>query len=233
MPLRKRPKAPPKPLPPEPRINEKIRVPEVRLIDENGGQIGVVKTSDAITMAREREVDLVEVAAQASPPVARLMDFGKFKYEQSKKDREAKKHQVNVQLREVRMKPKIDEHDIDFKTRTAAKLLKGGDKVKVTVMFRGREITHPQIGKSLLDRVSATLEPIALVEKGAQLEGRHMTMILAPDKKKIAAIARAAAKDGDAPPPGAELLEDDGNDATGEDDEELTAPEEVAAATGD
>ncbi len=231
--MRKRPKAPPKPLPPEPRINEKIRVPEVRLIDENGGQIGVVKTSDAITMAREREVDLVEVAAQASPPVARLMDFGKFKYEQSKKDREAKKHQVNVQLREVRMKPKIDDHDIDFKTRTAAKLLKGGDKVKVTVMFRGREITHPQIGKSLLDRVSATLEPIALVEKDAQLEGRHMTMILAPDKKKIAALARAAAKDGAAAAPGAELLEDDGNDATGEDDEELTAPEEVAAATGD
>ena len=230
--MRKRPKAPPKPAPPEPRINEKIRVPEVRLIDENGGQIGVVKTSDAIAMAREREVDLVEVAAQASPPVARLMDFGRFKYEQSKKDREAKKHQVNVQLREVRMKPKIDEHDIDFKTRTAAKLLKGGDKVKVTVMFRGREITHPQIGKSLLDRVSASLESIALIEKDAQLEGRHMTMILAPDKKKIAALARAAAKDGKAPVED-DLPEDDGNDATGEDGEELTAPEEVAAAAGD
>ena len=232
MPLRKRPKAPPKPLPPEPRTNEKIRVPEVRLIDENGGQIGVIKTSEAIAMAREREVDLVEVAAQASPPVARLMDFGKFKYEQSKKDREAKKHQVNVQLREVRMKPKIDEHDIDFKTRTAAKLLKGGDKVKVTVMFRGREITHPQIGKNLLDRVSASLESIALVEKGAQLEGRHMTMILAPDKKKIAALARAAAKEGKVVP---EMVaeEDDQNDETGEDAEELVAPQEVAAAAGD
>ena len=207
-------------------------MPEVRLIDENGGQIGVIKTSEAIAMAREREVDLVEVAAQASPPVARLMDFGKFKYEQSKKDREAKKHQVNVQLREVRMKPKIDEHDIDFKTRTAAKLLKGGDKVKVTVMFRGREITHPQIGKNLLDRVSASLESIALVEKGAQLEGRHMTMILAPDKKKIAALARAAAKEGKVVP---EMVaeEDDQNDETGEDAEELVAPQEVAAAAGD
>ena len=207
-------------------------MPEVRLIDENGGQIGVIKTSEAIAMAREREVDLVEVAAQASPPVARLMDFGKFKYEQSKKDREAKKHQVNVQLREVRMKPKIDEHDIDFKTRTAAKLLKGGDKVKVTVMFRGREITHPQIGKNLLDRVSASLESIALVEKGAQLEGRHMTMILAPDKKKIAALARAAAKEGKVVP---EMVaeEDDQNDETGEDEEELAAPQEVAAAAGD
>ncbi|MCA9825153.1 MAG: translation initiation factor IF-3 [Dehalococcoidia bacterium] len=219
-------------MPPEPRTNEKIRVPEVRLIDENGGQIGVIKTSEAIAMAREREVDLVEVAAQASPPVARLMDFGKFKYEQSKKDREAKKHQVNVQLREVRMKPKIDEHDIDFKTRTAAKLLKGGDKVKVTVMFRGREITHPQIGKNLLDRVSASLESIALVEKGAQLEGRHMTMILAPDKKKIAALARAAAKEGKVVPEMA-AEEDDQNDETGEDEEELAAPQEVAAAAGD
>lgn len=228
--MRKRPKAPPKPAPPEPRTNEKIRVPEVRLIDENGAQIGVVKTSEAIAMAREREIDLVEVAAQASPPVARLMDFGRYKYEQSKKDREAKKHQVNVQLREVRMKPKIDEHDIDFKTRTAAKLLKGGDKVKITVMFRGREITHPQIGKSLLDRVSASLDSIAMVEKDAQLEGRHMTMILAPDKKKIAALARAAAKDGK---PADELVEDDGNDVTGEDEEELAAPEEVAAAAGD
>lgn len=144
-------------------------------------------------MAREREVDLVEVAAQASPPVARLMDFGRFKYEQSKKEREAKKHQQNVQLREVRMKPKIDDHDVDFKTRTAAKLLKQGDKVKVTVMFRGREITHPQIGKNLLDRVIAALEDVALVEKAAMLEGRHMTVILAADKKKIAAKARALA----------------------------------------
>ncbi len=144
-------------------------------------------------MARQRDVDLVEVAAQASPPVARLMDFGRYKYEQSKKEREAKKHQVNVQLREVRMKPKIDDHDIDFKTRTAAKLLKQGDKVKVTVMFRGREITHPQIGKNLLDRVMGSLDEIATLEKPAMLEGRHMTIILAPDKKKIAALARAAA----------------------------------------
>jgi len=191
--LRKRPKPPPKPVAPEPRINERIRVPEVRLIDEEGRQVGVVRTSEAIAMARQRDVDLVEVAAQASPPVARLMDFGRFKYEQSKKDREAKKHQVNMQLREVRMKPKIDDHDIDFKTRTAKKLLKQGDKVKVTVMFRGREITHPQIGKGLLDRVLKSLDEIAVIEKDAMLEGRHMTMILAPDKKKIAALARAQA----------------------------------------
>ncbi len=165
----------------------------MRLIDEEGRQVGIVKTAEAIAMARQRDVDLVEVAAQAQPPVARLMDFGRFKYEQSKKDREAKKHQVKTQLREVRMKPKIDLHDIDFKTRTAAKLLKQGDKVKVTVMFRGREITHPQIGKNLLDRVVDRLSDISSVEKDAMLEGRHMSLILILDKKKVAAKARADA----------------------------------------
>lgn len=163
------------------------------MIDADGKQVGIVRTQEALGMAREAGVDLVEVAAQASPPVARLMDYGRYKYEQSKKDRDAKKHQANVQLREVRMKPKIDDHDIDFKTRTAAKLLKQGDKVKVTVMFRGREITHPQIGKNLLDRVLNTLGDIAILEKDASLEGRHMTMILVADKKKLAAAERAAA----------------------------------------
>ncbi|HEX6031393.1 MAG TPA: translation initiation factor IF-3 [Tepidiformaceae bacterium] len=207
--MRKRPKVPPKPAAPEPRINERIRVPEVRLIDEDGRQVGIIKTSEAIAMARQREVDLVEVAAQAQPPVARLMDFGRFKYEQSKKDREAKKHQVKTQLREVRMKPKIDDHDIDFKTRTAAKLLKQGDKVKVTVMFRGREITHPQIGKNLLDRVVGSLNDIASIEKDAMLEGRHMTLILTPDKKKIAAKAKADAAAAAAAGDGAQPEEED------------------------
>lgn len=194
----------------------------MRLIDEEGRQVGIVRTAEAIAMARQRDVDLVEVAAQASPPVARLMDFGRFKYEQSKKDREAKKHQVNMQLREVRMKPKIDDHDIDFKTRTAAKLLKQGDKVKVTVMFRGREITHPQIGKNLLDRVLANLNEVAVVERDALLEGRHMTMILAPDKKKIAAAAKAAAAAGA------------GSTATPEeDDEEVLAAAASAPVVGD
>jgi translation initiation factor IF-3 len=244
--LRKRSKVPPKPAPPEPRINERIRVPEVRLIDEEGRQVGIVKTAEALAMAKERDVDLVEVAAQASPPVARLMDFGRFKYEQSKKEREAKKHQQNVQLREVRMKPKIDDHDIDFKTRTAAKLLKQGDKVKVTVMFRGREITHPQIGKALLDRVTASLDHIATVEKDAMLEGRHMTIILAPDKKKIAALARAAAAAAAAGQSPAEeeedeavaaaaaearVVGDDGNDQ--EDDDGLDDDDDEAGDEGD
>ena len=222
--MRKRSKVPPKPPPPEPRINERIRVPEVRLIDEEGRQIGIIRTAEAMTMARERDVDLVEVAATASPPVARLMDFGRYKYEQAKKEREAKKHQVNVQLREVRMKPKIDDHDVDFKTRTAAKLLKQGDKVKVTVMFRGREITHPQIGKALLDRFQASLEDIASLEKDAMLEGRHMTIILAPDKKKMAAKARAAAA---AAAAGEAPAEEE------EEDEAITAAAEAAPVVGE
>ena len=200
-------------------------MPEVRLIDEEGRQIGIVRTAEALGMARERDVDLVEVAATASPPVARLMDFGRFKYEQAKKEREAKKHQQNVQLREVRMKPKIDDHDVDFKTRTAAKLLKQGDKVKVTVMFRGREITHPQIGKALLDRVQQSLDDIASLEKDAMLEGRHMTIILAPDKKKMAAKARAAAAA--AAEGGVAVAEDD------EEDEAILAAAEAAPVVGD
>jgi translation initiation factor IF-3 len=197
-------------------------VPEVRLIDEEGRQIGIIRTAEAMTMARERDVDLVEVAATASPPVARHMDFGRYKYEQAKKEREAKKHQVNVQLREVRMKPKIDDHDVDFKTRTAAKLLKQGDKVKVTVMFRGREITHPQIGKALLDRVQASLDDIASLEKDAMLEGRHMTIILAPDKKKMAAKLRAAQAAA-----GGVAVEEE------EEDEAILAAAEAAPVVGD
>jgi len=202
--------------------------------------VGVIRTVEAIAMARQGNVDLVEVAPGAQPPVARLMDFGRYKYEQSKKEREAQKHQVNVQLREVRMKPKIDDHDVDFKTRTAAKLLKQGDKVKVTVMFRGREITHPQIGKNLLERITTSLEDVALIEKDAMLEGRHMTIILAPDKKKIAARARAvaaAAAAGNAP---AEEEEDEAVTAAalaapvvGEDDDEDTEDDDLASTAGD
>ena len=171
---------------------------EVRVIDEEGKQVGVLPTAEAIAMARQRDVDLVEVSGNASPPVARLMDFGRFKYEQSKKESEARKHQAKTRLREVRMKPKIDVHDIDFKTRTIEKLLRQGDKVKVTVMFRGREITHPQIGKNLLDRIFENIEDISTKEKDASLEGRHMSMILIADKRGIAARDRAAESDSSA-----------------------------------
>jgi len=138
----------------------------------------------ALDLARERELDLVEVAPNANPPVCRILDYGKFKYEQAKKEREAHKHQRQVVVREVRFKPKIGAHDIDFKTRVIEKLLKGGDKVKVSVMFRGREITHPEIGRGLLERVSGNLTEVATVEKQPSMEGRFMTMILAPTAPK-------------------------------------------------
>jgi translation initiation factor IF-3 len=135
-------------------------------------------------MAREQGLDLVEVAPAAVPPVCRLLDYGKFKYEQAKKEREAKKHQKNVLLREIRMEPKIAEHDVDFKARSAEKLLKDGDKVKISVRFRGREITHPQIGRDLLEQVYGRLKNISSIEKPASMEGRQMTMILAPGAPK-------------------------------------------------
>lgn len=150
------------------------------MIDENNAQLGVLPTYQALGLARERGLDLVEVAPTAVPPVCRILDFGKFKYEQSKKEREARKNQHTVELREVRMRPKIDDHDIDFKTRNVEKLLRDGDKVKVTIMFRGRELVHPNIGRGILDRVYDKVKEVALVEKPPSLEGRNMTMILAP-----------------------------------------------------
>ena len=135
---------------------------------------------DAMNMARERGLDLVEVAPNANPPVCRILDYGKFKYEQAKKERDARKHQHQAQLREVRFKPKIGAHDIDFKTKVVAKLLNDGDKVKVSVMFRGREITHPEIGRELLLGISQTLKEVAIVERQPSMEGRFMNMYLAP-----------------------------------------------------
>ncbi|MFN8557531.1 MAG: translation initiation factor IF-3 [Dehalococcoidia bacterium] len=166
------------------RINDRIRTREVRLIDEDNAMLGIVPTYQALSLARERGLDLVEVAPTAVPPVCRILDYGKFKYEQSKKERESRKHQKNVMLREIRMKPKIDDHDIDFKIRTAEKLLKEGDKVKLSVMFRGREMAHPQLGRALLDRFFERLKDNSSVEKPASMEGRHMTMILAPGAAK-------------------------------------------------
>ena len=141
---------------------------------------------EALQRARDKGLDLVEVAPNAVPPVCRILDYGKFKYEQSKKERDARKHQHNVVLREIRMKPKIDDHDVDFKTRTVAKLLKEGDKVKVSVMFRGREVTHPQIGRALLDRIYERVKEVGAIEKAPSMEGRFMTMILVPGAAKPA-----------------------------------------------
>lgn len=154
------------------------------LIGGDGEKLGVIPTAEAQQSAREQGLDLVEVAPNAEPPVCRILDYGKFKYDQAKKEREARKHQKQVVLREVRMKVKIDSHDLDLKTRTAEKLLREGDKVKVSVMFRGREVTHPEVGRGLLVRIYERLQDMALIEKPMAMEGRFMSMILAPGQPK-------------------------------------------------
>ena len=174
------------------RINRLIRAREVRLIGESGEQLGVVPFSEALALALEKDVDLVEVAATADPPVCRLLDYGKFRYEQSKKERESCKTHKNVGLREVRMRPRIDQHDIDFKSRTIKRFLSEGHKVKMSVLFRGREITHPELAMNLLRRVAESLQDEAKLEKAPSLEGRSMTMVLAPMAVKKPASAAGA-----------------------------------------
>lgn len=161
-------------------INERIRAREVRLIGESGEQLGIVPLSEALGIAREQNTDLVEVAPTAAPPVCRLMDYGRFKFEQAQKAKLARKHQKMVEIREIRLRPKIDDHDMEFKIRQAQKFLGEGDKVKVSVMFRGRELSHPQLGRELLDRMSISLKDLANVEKPAGMEGRGMNVVFAP-----------------------------------------------------
>jgi translation initiation factor IF-3 len=173
------------------RINEQIRVPQVRLIRDDQ-QVGIVSIEDAQRMADESDLDLVEIAPNADPPVAKVMDYGKYKYEQSKRERESRRGSKQVELREVRMRVKIGKHDFDFKSRTARKLLMGGDKVKVSVLFRAREITHPEVGRELLDSFFEGLEDIADIDRPPRMEGRFMSMILDPSKKLAKATAPAA-----------------------------------------
>jgi translation initiation factor IF-3 len=165
------------------RINERILAPRVRLIRDEE-QLGIVRTDDALRMAEEAGLDLVEVAPTADPPVCRIMDYGKFKYEQSKREKESRKGSKHSELREVRMRVKIDEHDIDFKARTARKLLAEGDKVKVSVMFRAREITHPEIGRELLDRFYDKIRDVSTLERNPAMEGRMMSIIVTPGVKR-------------------------------------------------
>ena len=165
------------------RFNNRIRAREIRLIDEQGAQVGIVALRDAIQMAEERGFDLVEVAPNAVPPVCRIMDYGKFRYEQSKKEREARKHQKQVELKEVRLKPKTDDHDIDVKAKQARKFLLGGDKVKFTLRFRGREVAHQELGMKILERLQQDTVEFAVVEQHAKREGRQLLMVLSPKKK--------------------------------------------------
>jgi translation initiation factor IF-3 len=171
----------------------------VRLIDENSEQLGVVPTIEALRIAREKNLDLVEVAPMAAPPVCRLMDYGRFKYEQTKKERDARKNATKVELKEVRLRPKTDDHDIDFKTRSIQRFLEEGDKVKVTLMFRGREMAHPQIGRTILEGMADKIRALGQVERMPLLEGRQMTMIISPLKSKVPAATGAPATGAPAP----------------------------------
>lgn len=166
------------------RVNERIRIREVRLIDDEGNQVGIIQTRDALEMARERGLDLVEVAPNAVPPVCRLMDYGKFRYEQSRKERDSRKTQHVIRLKEVRIEPKIGDHDLETKGRQAAKFLDGGDKVKLSVLFRGRSITHPELGRDLLDQLQEQLREHGTIEQTPRMEGRTMTMHMAPLRPK-------------------------------------------------
>ncbi len=165
------------------RINQMIRAQEVRLVGEKGEQLGIMPLSQAQETARKHDLDLVEVAPAAVPPVCRLLDYGKFKYQQAKKDQGMRKSQKVSQLREIRLRPKIGIHDFEAKSRTARKLLADGDKVKVTVLFRGREITHPELGHKLLQRMTETLNENASMERQPIIEGKRMNIILTPVTK--------------------------------------------------
>ncbi len=161
-------------------VNEKIRDREVRLIDANGEQLGIMSARDAQKIAYDRQLDLVKVAPQAKPPVCRIMDYGKYKYETSKKEKEARRNQKIVNIKEVRLSPTIEEHDLNVKKRNAEKFLNNGDKVKVSIRFRGRQLSHTDIGRAIMDKFASDLDELAVIERRPRLEGKNMIMIMSP-----------------------------------------------------
>jgi translation initiation factor IF-3 len=206
------------------RVNERIRVPEVRVIGDDGQQIGVMKTDEALRYAQERDLDLVEVAAEARPPVCRVLDYSKYKYEQAQKVKAAKKHQQQIVIREIKFRPKIAQHDYDTKKGHVERFLRHKDKVKITIMFRGREVTHPERGRMILDRLAEELAELAIIEQRPNLDGRNMTMMLGPSK----AVLAGTIDGGTTPPPeaAAEAPESADGEAT-----TATTEAPVAAAT--
>jgi translation initiation factor IF-3 len=163
-----------------PRVNDAINVPEVRLIDESGDNVGVVSVRDAMQMAADAGLDLVEISPHASPPVAKILDYGKYKYEAQKKANEARKKQKTIDVKEIKMRPNIDDHDYQVKMRSIQRFIDEGDKVKVTMRFRGREMVHQDLGLAVLNRVRDELEEVAKVEAHPKVEGRQMIMVIAP-----------------------------------------------------
>lgn len=161
-------------------INWEIKAPEVRVIDPDGNQVGVLPVKEAIKIAEERGLDLVEVAPNSQPPVCRIMNYGKYKYQQSKRTQEARKHQTVIHIKEVKVRPRTEEHDFQFKLRHVKRFLDEGNKVKISILFRGREIAHPEFGKELLNRFVEGVKDVTVIEQSPRLEGRNMVMILAP-----------------------------------------------------
>jgi translation initiation factor IF-3 len=164
------------------RVNERIRVPEVRLVGPNGEQVGIVRIEDALRLAQEADLDLVEVAATARPPVCKLMDFGKYKYETAQKARESRRNQTNTIIKEMKLRPKIDPHDYETKKGHVVRFLKAGDKVKITIMFRGREQSRPELGFRLLQRLAEDVSELGFVESSPKQDGRNMIMVVAPHR---------------------------------------------------
>jgi translation initiation factor IF-3 len=204
---------PTRPVIPHSRINEDIRAPQVRLVDEKGGQLGVKPIKEALEYAHGKDLDLVEVAAQADPPVTRVMDYGKYRYEQEQKAKLARKHQISINVKEIKLRPKIGDHDYETKKGHVVRFLNQRAKVKVTIMFRGRETSHPERGRDLLMRLAEDVKEIGLVESPPLLDGRNMVMMLGPTKNAgVSRDAKAeetqrreealqADRDGEAPAP--------------------------------
>lgn len=166
------------------RINEEIRAREVRVIGSDGEQLGIMSGREAQQLAYEKHLDLVEIAPTAKPPVCRIMDYGKYRYEQQKREKESRKKQKTFDIKEVKLRPGIEEHDFNVKFKNAVRFLEDGDKVKVTIMFRGRELSHPELGEGLLNKMAAQLKEMAVVERQPKLEGKNMIMIVAPKPSK-------------------------------------------------
>ena len=211
-------------------MNERIRVPKVRLIGADGEQVGIVATDEARQMARDADLDLVEVAAGAKPPVARLLDYSKYKYEQEQKQKAARKHQTQVNIREIKLRPKIAANDYNTKKGHVTRFLNQGDKVKITIMFRGREQAHPQRGRDLLQRLFEDLEGLATIESKPLQEGRNMSMLLGPSKEAIQA-AQDSKKDASGDEPETDSIPDHPQAVVPDHPQAIaTTPEDLAEA---
>ncbi|HVX21761.1 MAG TPA: translation initiation factor IF-3 [Acidimicrobiales bacterium] len=216
---------------PEHRINDRIRAREVRLVDPDGQQLGIKPLPEALSIARGLDLDLVEVAPMANPPVCRIMDYGKFKFDEAQRAKESRRKAVHVGIKEMKYRPKIGPGDFDTKTRQVGKFLDEGHKVKITIMFRGREVFHPELGKRILDRIAEQVDGSAKVEAEPRLDGRNMVMVLAPDKRaKQSAASRQRAEEVNGATSNGSAAGDGAGDAAGGNDTNGNAAGQAATA---